>query len=115
MFLGACGAALVLSGPLTGGRLALADADGTGGGAVAVTSAEAVGGGAVAATVTTLDGTRLASHRRTLFDEIRALAYERAGLPRPAAAPAGDGGAVPYLNEPWYCCAEPTDQQLQSF
>jgi hypothetical protein len=27
------------------------------------------------------------------------------------------GAAVPAarLSEPWYCCAEPTDQQLQSF
>lgn len=25
------------------------------------------------------------------------------------------GSAIPRLSEPWYCCAEPTDQQLQSF
>ena len=49
-------------------------------------------------------GTRLTSDRRLLFDEVRAIAHERAGLPcladpRPARARA----TVPYLNEPWYC------------
>jgi radical SAM superfamily enzyme YgiQ (UPF0313 family) len=54
--------------------------------------------------VMALVGTRLSSDRRSLFDEVRALAYERSGLPsgvdtRPARARA----TVPYLNEPWYC------------
>ena len=61
--------------------------------------------------VMALVGTRLTSDRRSLFDEVRALAHERAGLPleprsgpgqvdtRPARARA----TVPYLNEPWYC------------
>jgi hypothetical protein len=44
--------------------------------------------------------------RRALFAEISALAHERAGLP-PPALPASNGTAVPYVNEPWYCCAEP--------
>jgi len=56
--------------------------------------------------VTTLVGTRLTSDRRLVFDEIRLLARERAGLTRPAPF-AGGPSAVPYLNEPWYCCAEP--------
>jgi len=57
-------------------------------------------------------GTRLTSDRQLLFDEIRALAHERAGIPYPALRP-GPGQAdtrpararatVPYLNEPWYC------------
>jgi hypothetical protein len=25
------------------------------------------------------------------------------------------GSPIPRLSEPWYCCAEPTEQQLQSF
>ena len=57
--------------------------------------------------VMALVGTRLTSDRRPLFDEVRGLAHERAGLPlgpghadtRPARARA----TVPYLNEPWYC------------
>jgi hypothetical protein len=57
-------------------------------------------------------GTRLTSDRQLLFDEIRALARERAGVSNPALRP-GSGQAdtrpararatVPYLNEPWYC------------
>ena len=63
--------------------------------------------------VTSLVGTRLASDRRALFDEISALAHERAGLPPPLLTPAGDGAAVPYLNEPWYCCAEPNPEDMR--
>jgi hypothetical protein len=50
-------------------------------------------------------GTRLTANRRALFDEVRAAAYERAGVERPAAdaRPARDRATVPYLNEPWYC------------
>jgi radical SAM superfamily enzyme YgiQ (UPF0313 family) len=49
-------------------------------------------------------GTRLTSDRQRLFDEIRALARERAGLPYPAdTRPARARATVPYLNEPWYC------------
>ena len=50
-------------------------------------------------------GRRLGADRRDLFDEIRALARERAGLPprRPDARPKRDRATVPYLNEPWYC------------
>ena len=54
--------------------------------------------------VMALVGTRLTSDRRPLFDEVRALARERAGLPHPAdTRPARPRAAVPYLNEPWYC------------
>lgn len=56
--------------------------------------------------VTALVGTRLTADRRTLFDEIRALACERAGRRKPEPL-TGGSSAVPYLNEPWYCCAEP--------
>jgi radical SAM superfamily enzyme YgiQ (UPF0313 family) len=54
--------------------------------------------------VMALVGMRLNSDRRRVFDEVRAIARDRAGLPcaedpRPARARA----TVPYLNEPWYC------------
>jgi hypothetical protein len=49
-------------------------------------------------------GTRLTADRRPLFDQVRALAYTRAGLsPRPDPRPPRPRTAVPYLNEPWYC------------
>ena len=49
---------------------------------------------------------------RLLFAEIGALAHERAGLPRPAQRPSASGRFVPYLDEPWHCCAEPNPKQL---
>jgi hypothetical protein len=62
--------------------------------------------------VTVLVGTRLTSDRRAIFDEIRTLAHERAELPPPDAV-AGGSIAVPYLNEPWYCCAEPNPDDVR--
>ena len=55
--------------------------------------------------VMALVGMRLTADRRTLFDEVRALARERGGLPVAAAdpRPARARATVPYLNEPWYC------------
>jgi len=56
--------------------------------------------------VMALVGTRLTSDRRQLFDEVRALAYQRAGRPGPGpedTRPARARATVPYLNEPWYC------------
>ncbi len=52
--------------------------------------------------------------RRDVFTAIWSMAHEAAG--RPASNLAGSlGSAIPRLSEPWYCCAEPTEQQLQSF
>jgi len=52
--------------------------------------------------------------RREVFAAIWRMAHEAAARPAPALA--GNLGApIPRLSEPWYCCAEPTDQQLQSF
>jgi len=57
-------------------------------------------------------GTRLTSDRQQLFDQVRALAHERAGVSahvlRPGSGqadtrPARARATVPYLNEPWYC------------
>ena len=62
--------------------------------------------------VMALVGTRLTSDRRPLFDKVRRIAHERAGLPysalRPGSGqidtrPARARATVPYLNEPWYC------------
>jgi hypothetical protein len=54
--------------------------------------------------VMALVGTRLTSDRRLRFDEVRAIAHERAGLRCPAdTRPARARATVPYLNEPWYC------------
>jgi radical SAM superfamily enzyme YgiQ (UPF0313 family) len=52
--------------------------------------------------------------RREVFAAIWRIAHETAARPAPKLA--GNLGApIPRLSEPWYCCAEPTDQQLQSF
>jgi len=61
--------------------------------------------------VAAIVGSRLVSNRRPLFDEISQLAHDRAGLPLPPRA-AGPSTAVPSLDEPWYCCAEPNPEQL---
>ena len=52
--------------------------------------------------------------RREVFARIWRMAHQAAARPAPPLA--GDLGApIPRLSEPWYCCAEPTEQQLQSF
>jgi radical SAM superfamily enzyme YgiQ (UPF0313 family) len=57
-------------------------------------------------------GRRLTSDRHEAFAAISALAHERAGVPEPARVPINGIAAVPYLDEPWYCCAEPNPEQL---
>lgn len=57
-------------------------------------------------------GRRLTSDRRDVFLAISRLAHERAGLPEPPCVPETAPAAVPYLDEPWYCCAEPNPEQL---
>jgi hypothetical protein len=52
--------------------------------------------------------------RREVFAAIWRMAHEAAGRPAPNLAE-NLGSPIPRLSEPWYCCAEPTDQQLQSF
>jgi len=52
--------------------------------------------------------------RGEVFTAIWRLAHEAAG--RTARnLPGNLGSPIPHLSEAWYCCAEPTDQQLQSF
>jgi radical SAM superfamily enzyme YgiQ (UPF0313 family) len=57
-------------------------------------------------------GRKLTSDRRELFDSINALAHARASLPVPVPAVPAAHAAIPYLDEPWYCCAEPNPEQL---
>jgi len=52
--------------------------------------------------------------RREVFAAIWRMAHEAAGRPAPNLAD-DLGSPIPRLSEPWYCCAEPTEQQLQSF
>ena len=63
--------------------------------------------------VTALVGTRLTSDRRAIFDEIRALVYDRLALPIPPPTPSASVGRVPLLSEPWYCCAEPNPDDVR--
>lgn len=53
--------------------------------------------------------------RRVIFQAIWEAAHRAAGLSAPSLAGRHLGQPVPHLSEPWYCCAEPTDAQLQSF
>jgi len=52
--------------------------------------------------------------RREVFAAIWRMAHEAAGRPVPEL-PGNLGAPIAHLSEPWYCCAEPTEQQLQSF
>ena len=53
--------------------------------------------------------------RSEVFGQMWQLAHEALGLAPPPLARADFGEPMPHLSEPWYCCAEPTEQQLQSF
>jgi len=53
--------------------------------------------------------------RHEIFARIWGLAHAALGVHAPVLADTGVGASIPRLSEPWYCCAEPTDQQLQSF
>jgi radical SAM superfamily enzyme YgiQ (UPF0313 family) len=54
--------------------------------------------------------------RAVTFARVRELAYARAGrVPVPVEPGSiGTGENIPRLSEPWYCCAEPTEDQLTS-
>lgn len=60
-------------------------------------------------------GEKDALPRRAIFRAIWEAAHRAAGLPAPSLAGRALGQPVPHLSEPWYCCAEPTEQQLQNF
>jgi len=52
--------------------------------------------------------------RREIFQAMRQLAYDRVGK-SPPPLPADLGAPIPRHSEAWYCCAEPTTQQLIGF
>ena len=56
-------------------------------------------------------GVAAGRERRSVFNDIAALARGRAGRPSRPLALSG-AHAVPYLSEPWYCCAEPNPDHL---
>jgi radical SAM superfamily enzyme YgiQ (UPF0313 family) len=53
--------------------------------------------------------------RQEIFQGIVDLAWQASGLPAPALPENAGGKPVPHLSENWYCCAEPTCEQLASF
>jgi hypothetical protein len=53
--------------------------------------------------------------RREIFAGVWRLAHEAAGPAVPALDLPDGGMPVPRLSENWYCCAEPTCEQLASF
>jgi hypothetical protein len=58
---------------------------------------------------------RVKESRPATFERIWKAAHATAGLPAPAITSAQHSETVvPYLSEPWYCCAEPTQDQLVS-
>jgi radical SAM superfamily enzyme YgiQ (UPF0313 family) len=61
-------------------------------------------------------GDSLKLSRSEIFSHIRRAAHAAAGncAPNGAAHSVGKSAPVPYLDEPWYCCAEPMDVQIVS-
>jgi radical SAM superfamily enzyme YgiQ (UPF0313 family) len=61
-------------------------------------------------------GDSLKLSRTEIFSHIRRAAHAAAGnrAPNRAAHSEMQNAAVPYLDEPWYCCAEPMDVQFVS-
>lgn len=53
--------------------------------------------------------------RGEIFERIWQMAHSALGIPASALPESKNQISIPRLSEPWYCCAEPTHQQLQSF
>ena len=54
--------------------------------------------------------------RRETFAEVWLLAHEACGMRAPDLPETSDVTVhVPRLSEPWYCCAEPTENQVAEF
>lgn len=62
--------------------------------------------------VNAIVGARLAADRRAVFAEISRLAHHAAGLDEPPPPDPSRRAPVPYVTEPWYCCAEPNPEQV---
>jgi radical SAM superfamily enzyme YgiQ (UPF0313 family) len=52
--------------------------------------------------------------RTAAFEKIWRVAHQTARMPAPDLPTAPSVAPVPFLSEPWYCCAEPTTDQLIS-
>src|ERR1700674_2611232 len=62
-----------------------------------------------------VEGDRRKESRSAVFQRIWKASHEVAGLGVPSLQrPHSSSAAVPFLSEPWYCCAEPTRDQLVS-
>jgi radical SAM superfamily enzyme YgiQ (UPF0313 family) len=59
-----------------------------------------------------LAGSRLSAPREEMFASVAARLHAASGLAVPLRAPRPGQDAMPYLNEPWYCCAEPNSEQV---
>jgi radical SAM superfamily enzyme YgiQ (UPF0313 family) len=61
-------------------------------------------------------GDSLKLSRTEIFSHIWRAAHRAAGIavPREVISPGMKPAPVPFLDEPWYCCAEPMDQQFIS-
>jgi len=52
--------------------------------------------------------------RSAAFEQVWEAAHWFAGVAVPPLSLGGGARAIPFLSEPWYCCAEPTSDQLIS-
>jgi radical SAM superfamily enzyme YgiQ (UPF0313 family) len=59
-------------------------------------------------------GGNLSLPRQELFGRVWTLAHEAAGLSvqRDASRDDSARASIPFMSEPWYCCAEPTSEQM---
>jgi radical SAM superfamily enzyme YgiQ (UPF0313 family) len=61
------------------------------------------------------EGDRRKESRSVVFERIWRVAHVAAGLEVPMLEAArASAAAIPFLSEPWYCCAEPTREQFVS-
>jgi radical SAM superfamily enzyme YgiQ (UPF0313 family) len=61
------------------------------------------------------EGDRRKESRSMVFERIWKAAHAAAGLDAPILQPSqAPAAAIPFLSEPWYCCAEPTREQFVS-
>jgi radical SAM superfamily enzyme YgiQ (UPF0313 family) len=60
------------------------------------------------------EGDRRKESRSVVFERIWKAAHAAAGLDAPALHLSQQPTAIPFLSEPWYCCAEPTREQFVS-
>jgi radical SAM superfamily enzyme YgiQ (UPF0313 family) len=58
------------------------------------------------------DADREKATRTQAFERVCIAAHRAAGIDAPELPKNNDARAVPFLSEPWYCCAEPTRDQL---